>query len=102
MAKKLNQKEIYSVTELIKDGLNNVNIAKKLNCNEKTIRNIRKNQGLSASKNVGGRPRILTQKEENRLNREYEQGKLENSTHGVNFVKELFEKKISGASIKKS
>ena len=95
MNRKLTKLDLKELTTLAAAGESNVQIGRRLGVSTYCIRKNRKDLGIPSSKNIGGRPKILTQREERRLIREFEAERIETSTQGAIFVKSRFEKKIS-------
>ncbi len=95
MNKKIGKIEEAKISALLSKGISNREIARKLNLSESGIRNFLKRSNIKRSSLNLGRPRILTSREQNRIEREFTSGNIQTKSEGVTFVKKITEKAVS-------
>ncbi len=101
MAKKINLKSKEETVNLKENGLSNVAIAKKLLISERSVQRILKEKNCKIENLAQGRPKKLFKREENLVIRQFDRGVLENTTNGVEFVKDRLEKNISNSTVRR-
>ncbi len=79
----------------------NAVISKELNISETSVSRILKEKNFEGKNLKGGRPRIINNREENLLIRNFDNGTIQNTTQGVSFSKEFFNKSVSNTSIRR-
>ncbi len=101
MSKKISTDDEKEIVRLGKLNISNVKIATKLNVSDGTVRNYLKKHGIEKQNNQGGRPKILNLREERYVLREFENGNIQTTTHGVSCIKEKTGKNVSRDLISK-
>ncbi len=88
------------IKEMMDKGLSNREIARYFKCNEITIRRHRQKNNIESSKNLRGRPEILTKREENFMIRKFYNREIQNTTHGKILVKDFFQKVVGNSLVR--
>ncbi len=82
-------------------GVSNVKITSKININEKSVRRILKEKNFERKISKSGRPKKLSLREKKQVLRTFENGNLENTTNGVEFVKKIWKKNVDNSTIRR-
>ncbi len=92
--KKLSKTDEDSIERMKNENLSNRQVAYKIGVSETTVRNYLKKINWQQEKLTGGRPVILSKREERKVCNKFITADLQNTTNGVKFVKEEFQKKF--------
>ncbi|ORD92861.1 hypothetical protein ECANGB1_74 [Enterospora canceri] len=95
--KRLSKEKIELINVPCNSHLSNRKLAVKLGLSEQSVRRFR----IKKSKNLPGRPNVLSKKETNVILRKFGSGLLQVSSDGIAYVAESFDKKIEKSTIRK-